>query len=132
MSVTVADRREVRRRAGEACEYCRAPQAAHANSLQIEHIRPRQHDGSDGLNNLALACPLCNRYKGPNLTGVDPRTDAITILYHPRQQAWPEHFRFDGVTLVGLTPVGRVTVRVLQMNSPEHLLIREVAVLGDS
>jgi hypothetical protein len=53
-----AKRRRVRRRAGNRCEYCRLTQAAAPIArFQIEHVRPKQHDGTDAFKNLALACP---------------------------------------------------------------------------
>jgi hypothetical protein len=32
--------------------------------------------------NLALACCYCNRYKGPNLAGIDPQYGNIVSLFH--------------------------------------------------
>ncbi len=63
-------RAEVRKRAGNACEYCRLHQDDSPLAvLHIEHIIPKIHGGSDDLNNLALACIDCNLHKGTNLTG---------------------------------------------------------------
>lgn len=36
-------------------------------SATLEHIVPRTHGGTDGLDNLALACGGCNHAKGKNL-----------------------------------------------------------------
>jgi hypothetical protein len=66
----------------------------------------------------------CNLHKGPNLTGIDPETDAVTPLFHPRQQRWDDHFRWDGIHLIGQTAVGRTTIRVLCLNSDEQLELR--------
>lgn len=52
----------------------------------MEHIRPRKHGGSDDESNLCLACIDCNLHKGANLTGIDPVTEIMTPLFHPRQQ----------------------------------------------
>lgn len=38
---------------------------------------------------------------------------------------WARHFRWQGQTLVGLTTVGRTTVRVLDLNHPLMLAFRE-------
>jgi hypothetical protein len=40
-------------------------------------------------------------------------------LYNPRTQEWQEHFRWsnDGVTIIGITAIGRATVDVLKMNN---------------
>ncbi len=78
----------------------------------------------DGFDNLALACIDCNLRKGSNLTGIDPETDEVTKLFHPRQHRWDDHFKWREIHIVGTTPVGRTTVRVLEMNSDDHLALR--------
>src|SRR5436190_22623817 len=120
-----AVRQLVRTRAGERCEYCRLPQAAVSLiAFHVEHIIPRQHDGSDDPANLAYACPWCNRAKGPNLSGRDVETQTVVPLFNPRTQFWAEHFAFRGPLILGLTPVGRATVRVLAMNRADLLEVR--------
>jgi 5-methylcytosine-specific restriction endonuclease McrA len=60
-------RKFVRERANGRCEYCMLPQEAVPYfTFHVEHIRARQHQGSDEPSNLALACPDCNAKKGPN------------------------------------------------------------------
>ena len=46
----------------------------------------------------------------------------------PRQHQWEEHFATEPETgaIVGLTPVGRVTIHRLQINSPLQLTARAV------
>lgn len=123
--MNASTRAMVRARACNRCEYCQTHQDdSPLASLHIEHIRPIKHGGTDDDSNLCLACIDCNLHKGPNLTGVDPDTDQITILYHPRQQAWPDHFAWDGCYIVGKTDVGRATIRVMCMNSDEQLELR--------
>ena len=123
--MTSAVRALVRRRAGEHCEYCRLSQEdSPLSALHIEHIRPRKHGGADDETNLCLACIDCNLHKGSNLTGIDPATGAVTELFHPRRQRWEDHFASEGVLLTGKTAVGRVTVRVLDMNSEAQLELR--------
>ena len=59
-----ATREFVRGRASGRCEYCGLPQSAVPFfTFHIEHIRARQHQGSDDPSNLALACPDCNAKK---------------------------------------------------------------------
>lgn len=118
----------VRRRAGDTCEYCRMPQAALLNLFQVEHVIAEQHGGPTRPDNLALACPHCNRHKGPNLAGLDPDTGQLTRLFHPRTDRWDEHFELSGHVLVGRTAVGRTTVAVLRMNVPKHLSVRAALV----
>jgi len=114
------------RRAKYCCEYCRLPQAAASFfRFHIEHIRARQHGGIDDAANLALACPDCNRHKGPNLTSVDSDTDEVVPLFNPRLQGWEEHFAMQGPLIVGITATGRVTVQLLRMNDDERVVLRE-------
>jgi hypothetical protein len=117
-----ATRDYVRRRAGSRCEYCGlGSEARSCIQFTLDHIRARQHGGSDAPDNLALACIECNRHKGPNLTGIDPETDQITRLFNPRIDDRVEHLILRGRVIVGLTPIGRATVYCLAMNSARQL-----------
>ena len=123
-----ATRQQVRDRAGNRCEYCQLPQQwSPLARLQVEHIRPKKHGGTDDDRNLALACIHCNCHKGSNLTGIDPLTEAIIELFNPRRQTWDEHFRWDVLEIVGLTPCGRATVAVMDMNAEEMMHLRIAA-----
>ncbi len=123
--MTEAARAFVRQRAANRCEYCRLHQDdSPLAALHIEHIRPRKHGGSDDESNLGLACIDCNLHKGPNLTGIDPLTGAVTGLFHPREQRWEDHFAFEGIYITGSTAVGRTTIQVLDMNSDDQLNLR--------
>ncbi len=118
-------RTEVRKRAGNACEYCHLHQDnSPLAALHVEHIIPRIHGGEDDLDNLALACIDCNLHKGTNLTGIDPQTSLITQLFHPRRQVWADHFVWLGIYLTGRTAIGRTTIRVLKINSDDQLALR--------
>lgn len=85
---------------------------------------PKQHGGSDDPAGLALACDRCNAYKGPNLTSIDPGTGAVAPLFHPRQDNWDDHFELREGYVHGKTPVGRATVRLLNMNAPRRVALR--------
>ena len=122
--------RLVRTRAGGRCEYCRLPQIGSRAPFELDHITPRKHHGRTVAGNLALSCVYCNAFKGPNLTGLDPATGKLTRLYQPRRHKWAYHFRFDGTTLIGRTPIGRTTIDVLQMNHPEIVAIRAILMAG--
>jgi hypothetical protein len=111
-------------RAKGICEYCRLPQSAYPLPFEVDHVIARHHHGKTQLSNLALACPRCNRSKGPNIAGLDTQTNQIISLYHPRRDRWAEHFRWRGPRLIGLTPTGRVTVHVLGINQPDRLRLR--------
>ena len=122
-------RRQVRDRAGGACEYCRLPQAVHLFAFEIEHVIAAQHGGPTRPNNLALACPHCNRHKGPNIAGIDPDSGRLTRLFHPRTDVWSDHFAWSGHVLVGRTEVGRTTIAVLAVNHPIMLSVRAALLL---
>ncbi|MDA1051612.1 MAG: HNH endonuclease signature motif containing protein [Planctomycetota bacterium] len=121
--VDVVTRRSVRQRAGNRCEYCRLPEELSDVPFHVEHIVARQHQGGDELANLALACDRCNLYKGPNLAA---REGGRTVdLFHPRRHVWEEYFEFSGAKIIGISPTGRATVRLLNMNAPRRVAIRQ-------
>ena len=122
-----AIRNEVRQRAGNRCEYCRLRQQdEEENPFHIEHIIAQQHGGTDLLENLALACSWCNAVKGPNLSSIDPDTGELTRLYHPRKDRWEDHFRREGIYILGLTAVGRTTAWLLRFNDTDNLTQRHL------
>ena len=116
----------VRQRAVNRCEYC----GCHQNDLplvtfHVEHIVAKQHGGKDNESNLCLSCHWCNFHKGPNLTTlVDGQ---LVSLFHPRTQRWDEHFTVEDDWIVGLTPTGRGTIELLNMNDEDRREIRWVA-----
>jgi hypothetical protein len=116
--------RRVWQRARSRCEYCQLPAGLHPLPFQIDHIIARQHGGPTELENLALACIHCNRFKGPNIAGIDPYGGEIVRLFHPRRDSWTEHFAWDGPQLKGPTQTGRVTIAVLLINDPEVVEMR--------
>ncbi len=118
-------RAQVCERAQNTCEYCHLHQEdSPLAALHIEHVVPKIHGGTDDLDNLALACIDCNLHKGTNLTGIDPQTNEVTELFHPRRQSWDDHFEWRGIHLIGKTAVGRTTIRVLSMNSEDQIALR--------
>jgi hypothetical protein len=120
----------VRRRAGNCCEYCRLPQAFSSTPFQIDHIIAEQHGGRTVASNLALACLADNNHKGPNLAGIDPESGKRAWLYNPRRHKWSRHFRWQGPTLVGRTPIGRATIAVLAINLP-HRVAQRAALIAE-
>lgn len=123
--IAARTRAHVRERAQNICEYCHLHQDdSPLASVHIEHIVPKIHGGTDDPDNLALACIDCNLHKGTNLTGIDPHTNEVTQLFHPRRQRWDDHFEWRGTYLVGKAAVGRTTVRVLNVNSEDQITLR--------
>jgi len=117
----------VRERAEWRCEYCGIPEATTPFvPFHVEHVIAQQHLVDDSLQNLALACDRCNAFKGPNLSSVDPVTNCVVQLFHPRIDVWTEHF-----DLVEGSVAGRATVRLLCMNAPRRVQLREEWAKGD-
>lgn len=114
-------RRRVYERAEGRCEYCLLPERYSIKRHHVDHITAQKHGGDTDEDNLCLSCAACNRYKGSDLTGIDPATNQIVHLFHPRQDRWDDHFHLDVALIEGRTPQGRATVRVLRMNNQDNL-----------
>lgn len=104
------------------------PQALDVQPFQLDHIRAQKHSGPTTAANLALSCLPCNSYKGSNVAGYDPDTDELQPLFNPRRDVWDEHFAWDGPLLRGRTPIGRATMVVLRINSPERVEHRRLLI----
>jgi hypothetical protein len=127
VTISQSQRQAVRERAGNCCEYCRLPASGGTVPFHVDHIVPLKHGGSDDSDNLCLACYKCNAHKGHDLTGVDPQTQGITRLFHPRHQVWHDHFIIQvDMQIEGITPEGRTTVRVLKMNDSDRVENRQI------
>lgn len=124
--IPVALRRQVFERAKGCCEYCLIPNLVAFAPHEIDHIIAEKHGGLTESQNLALACTLCNKYKGSDLASVDPETSEIVPLYNPRQDQWNQHFLLNGAEFVPLTATGRVTVRLLQLNRFDRIEERQL------
>jgi len=114
-------RRLVVERAGNRCEYCLFPQWAATHRHEPDHIVAIQHGGTSEEQNLALACIHCNRYKGGNLTSIDPVTKDIVRLFNPRTDLWAEHFELRGAVIIPVAAIGRVTVSFLRFNDQTRI-----------
>jgi hypothetical protein len=122
--IALALRREVTQRANRCCEYCRMHQDNQFFSLEIDHIISEKHGGETISDNLCLACPDCNAYKGTDIASVDWQGGKnLSWLFNPRQQQWGGHFRYDPTSgyIHPLTPEGRVTVFILNLNHVERI-----------
>ena len=118
-------RRVVVERARGLCEYC----GVHGDDVlfphEVDHIIAEQHGGATEPENLTLACFHCNRRKGPNIASIDPSTDAVVTLFHPRRERWWEHFAHDHARIIPLTATGRATAGLLGFNRADRLQARE-------
>lgn len=93
-------------RAGGKCEYCLIHQDLSIYSHEIDHATAVKHGGLSIEENLVLACLPCNRYKGSDLTSIDPITKQITVLFNPRLHKWIEHFKINQGHILGKTTIG--------------------------
>lgn len=125
-AISNALRALVAQQAGHRCGYCLTRQEYVPWSLEIEHIVPVAKGGSNEVENLWLACRSCNSFKGVQTEGIDPFAGQSVPLFHPRNQAWNEHFGWSesGELIVGLSSIGRATVIALQMNNIVAVTVR--------
>ena len=124
-------RRFVRLRAGQRCEYCRLHESDQPLlPFHLEHIVAKKHHGSHAPANLAWACLECNVAKSSNLSGRDSVTGRVVRLFNPRRQRWHRHFVWEGARLLGLTPCGRATIDVLDINARYRVELRELLIVA--
>jgi hypothetical protein len=116
-------RRQVIARANERCEYCLTPEWALLAGCEVDHVISRKHGGATDLDNLALSCARCNRYKGTDIGSV-AAGGTFTRLFNPRTDKWNEHFAFNDSRMVALTEIGDVTMRLLRLNDEERIVER--------
>jgi hypothetical protein len=119
----------VTERARHRCEYCLLSQESQVATFPVDHVFPTVLGGETLLDNLALACPRCNAGKWTRLEALDPVSSEVVRLFNPRTDGWSTHFRWsatDSVILEALTPTGRATLSLLDMNAPPHLSVRRL------
>lgn len=127
--ISAAMRLDVAQRAQRRCEYCLCPDEFSPNSFTIDHIHPKVLGGKTVLSNLAWACFGCNGRKHVKTEANDPDTGNTVKLFHPRQQAWLDHFRWDSeesVQVIGKTVCGRATIAALSLNRTGVVNLRKL------
>jgi len=124
-------RQRVRRRAAGCCEYCFSQEFFSPAPFSVEHIYPLSKGGDNRLSNLALACQGCNSRKYNKTECLDPVSQALAPLFHPRKDSWETHFAWDHDTtkMLGLTPTGRATIDCLQLNHEEVVNLRTLLMI---
>jgi HNH endonuclease len=130
--ITVAEQQQITSRAGGRCEYCKSTIAHSPQSFACEHVIPVAEGGETELENLALSCGGCNGHKHIKVRAIDPVSQGEVSLYHPRQQAWHEHFIWsaDHLRMIGITPTGRATVSALKLNRPGVINLRKLLIMA--
>jgi hypothetical protein len=127
--ISASLRRLVIERAVNGCEYCLIHQDDNFFPFEVDHVIAEKHGGETVPENLCLSCPDCNAHKGSDIGSIDRETGNLTFLFNPRSQIWAEHFRLNGAEIEPLTPEGRVTVGLLQLNHPDRLAERSAMLL---
>jgi hypothetical protein len=127
--VPAATRTLVQRRAHHRCEYCLLHEEDADLSHEADHVISRKHRGETREENLAWTCFACNRHKGSDIGSIDIETGQLVRLFNPRVDDWASHFRLEGSRITPLTPEGRVTEFLLQLNRPSRLDIRELSIV---
>jgi hypothetical protein len=122
-------RRQVIARASHLCEYCLIHEEDTFFGCEVDHIVSEKHGGPTELDNLAYACLFCNRNKGSDVGSIVPPLGSglFSRFFNPRLDAWSEHFALDatdGITILPLTAIGEVTIRIFAFNSEERLMER--------
>jgi hypothetical protein len=116
--ISPATKKLVFERANRHCEYCKCPSDFSTEPFSIEHIIPKSKNGTDDLDNLALACIGCNVYKSDKINFIDTITQEFFPLYNPRINIWDDHFIWDDffTTIIGKTVIGRVSIEAIRLN----------------
>jgi 5-methylcytosine-specific restriction endonuclease McrA len=129
--VTAQLRKQVSERANGCCEYCLSQEQFTPETFCIEHIIPRTKGGKTTLENLALACVGCNSHKYTRIQAIDPTTENVVPLFHPRKHVWHQHFTWsdDLTEIVGATPTGRATIVALHLNRRNVVNLRRLLLL---
>ncbi|MGE0130963.1 MAG: HNH endonuclease [Blastocatellales bacterium] len=123
--ISASLRRLVEQRAGNRCEYCLLLAIVSTIPHEVDHVVAEKHGGETEEDNLALACWRCNRRKGSDLGSFDPLTGNFSFLFNPRTQSWDEHFEMlADHSILGITPEGRTTVSLLQLNEESRVTER--------
>lgn len=119
-------RERVAEQARHRCGYCLTSEQVVGLPMEIDHLIPQALGGSSAEENLWLACPACNAFKGHRISAHDPETGQTVRLFDPREQIWAEHFLWvdAGAQIVGRTPAGRATTMALRLNRPLLSLAR--------
>ena len=119
----------VSKRAKYLCEYCLISDED-SGGCQIDHIISIKHGGTTTAENLAYACLYCNLNKGTNLGSINLKTGELVRFFNPRRDKWLEHFCLKDAIIEPLTDIGEVTARILQFNSRDRILERQLLIIA--
>ncbi len=130
--IPVAIQRTILELSRDYCEYCVVPSNFSTDFFHYEHIIALALNGKTELGNLARSCGICNNNKSDKIEHIDPLTQQIVRLFHPRQDVWTDHFQWSSndLYIVGLTAIGRATIDLLKLNRSNAFNLRKLLILG--
>ncbi len=128
---TNTQREEIFKRAKGLCEYCQSPEHYSISTFEIEHILPISKGGETILENLALSCSGCNKFKSDRIFAFDSQSQTEVPFYNPRKNIWSKHFAWneDFTEIIELTAKGRVTIKALKLNRKNVVNLRKLLCL---
>ena len=120
----------VAKRAQYRCEYCQIQENRTFYKFQVDHIISVKHGGITEIDNLALACTVCNRNKGSDLgTYIDDKLEELVRFYNPRKDFWSDHFEMlDTGVIAPQTDIGKATEKILGFNHPYSVMERKYVI----
>jgi hypothetical protein len=64
------------------------------------------------------------------LADIDTESNIEVFFFNPRQEKWENHFQVDSESslILGKTPIGRVTITCLEMNSQAQIIARRLCI----
>ena len=126
--ISNALKEKIRQQAKFRCGYCLRSELLIGMPMEFEHLVPLALGGQTVEENLWLSCRRCNEFKGIQIQGFDVETGENNPLFNPRTQVWSEHFSWsmDGTEVIGITPIGRVTVNTLNLNEEIIVVTRRL------
>ena len=126
--ISTALKEKIRQQAKFRCGYCLRSELLIGMPMEFEHLIPLALSGQTVEENLWLSCRRCNEFKGIQIQGFDLETSENAPLFNPRTQIWSEHFSWsmDGTEVIGITPIGRVTVNTLNLNEEIIVVTRRL------
>jgi 5-methylcytosine-specific restriction endonuclease McrA len=111
------------------CEYCKIHEDDLFYSFQIDHIISIKHGGETLIDNLAYSCSMCNQNKGSNLGTYLTDSKRLIRLFNPRKDSWNVHFEVNQGEIIGRTRIGLATIKVLDLNNPDRIILRQELIL---
>lgn len=122
--ITLKIRRLVANRADFCCEYCLIHEDDMFLPFEVDHIIGVKHGGTNEIENLAWACPHCNKHKGSDFATFI--NGMVILFYNPRTGIWHDHFEINEGQILPKTLEGEATEKILQFNDVDLIILRQL------